>query len=548
MSLNENPLNPNEDPPEKNRYYLSLLGRILIPSLISGLVPLLLIGMIALRGYRTASNSAQESATAALNQESLEALEIQADLIANDITTLLNQAVQDSQSLAIINPNIENYVRFYAGRNSTIQYPLSDSRSIVENIPLYREVAFLDLNGQELFKIIDGEVVDPRILQDVSQPENTTFKTENYFEQSRNLAPGRIYVSEVTTWHAGQARQPGNTLNVNRVVGSQFGKYEAVIRFVTPYINDAGETEGLIVLSLDHRHIIEKSIHVSPTKPGRNLWADYRSGNYAVLFDHEGYTIAHPRLNRIRGLDQDGQLIPYWTEDASPNEEEKLAFNWAHAGHKNENFPEAYEAVLAKKEGYTTRINNKGVTIVTVYTPIVFDYGVYAESGVFGGVTIGAGLEQFNKAANTVGVMIRNEQRGLQNNLVYLSILGGFLLISASILIARSVTGPIRLLTEVARRLEDGVLEVDMLDAISGRTWQDEVGTLAIVFKNMGRKVQSREKRLRETVSKLKIEIDQQKSQQKVQEIIESDFFKGLEKEANKMRERRDRKIGERTL
>ncbi len=534
--------NTERSTPSQQRY-LSLLGRILIPSLLSGLIPLLLIGFFAMRGFSRASDVAEEAARNALDQEALQALQLQAELIADNVEDLLDQTVQDAFDLAVLPPDPELYSFFYEQHVSEIQYPKEEFVSISEEIPLYREMAFLDLNGQELLKIVNGQQVDTRFLTNVSDPANTGFGMEDYFSRSQNLAIGRIYVSPVTGWHAGQIKQPGNTLNAERIVGSEFGAYEAVIRFVTPHINQDREIDGFVVLSLDHRHVIEQAIHFESTEPGRVVWPDYTSGNYAVLFDHEGYTIAHPRLNRIRGLNFDGQLIDYWDEETSRNDREKLAFNWAKAGFLNQTFPAAYEAVMQNQAGFTTRTNNQDVTILTYYQPIPFEHGVYRDSGLFGGVTIGASLNRFHAAADVVGETIEQQQESVQSKLWWITAFGMGILVVAAVFIARSVTGPIRLLTQAAHRLEEGILEAELLDQIIERPLQDEVGTLAAVFKTMAEKIQLREKKLKATVKKLKIEIDQQKSQRKVQEIVESDFFRKLEKEANEMRDRRDKKL-----
>lgn len=534
--------NETQTQAEQQRY-ISLLGRILIPSLLSGLIPLVLIGFFAVRGFATASDVAEETARNALDDESLEALQLQAETIADNVTTLLDQAVEDTLALSLVPAEADLYTLFYDQHNADILYPENDYVSIVEKIPLYREMAFIDLTGQERLKIVNGFQVEDRLLTNVSQPENTTYGTEDYFQQVQNFKMGSLYVSAVTGWHAGQSKQPGNTLDSNRYAGSQFGRYEAIIRFITPHANKQGEVDGYVMLALDHRHVIEQAIHFEAAQPGRIVWPDYNSGNYAVLFDHEGYTIAHPRLNRIRGLDISGELTQHWNDEVSRNDREKLAFNWAHAGYLSETFPAAYKAVMQKTSGYTTRTNNDDVTIVTYYEPIPFEYGVYADSGLFGGVTIGAGLESFHMAADEVGLMIESQQVSLQRNLLWITLVGVGLLVMAAVFIARSVTEPVRLLTQAAHRLEEGVLEAEMLDEIIERPVQDEVGTLAAVFKEMAEKVQMREKKLKATVQKLKIEIDQQKSQKKVQEIVDSDFFRQLEKQADLMRERRDRKI-----
>ena len=42
------------------------------------------------------------------------------------------------------------------------------------------------------------------------------------------------------------------------------------------------------------------------------------------MFDDEGYTIANPTLRKIRGLDEQGRLLPYTTAEMSDEEDEAM--------------------------------------------------------------------------------------------------------------------------------------------------------------------------------------------------------------------------------
>lgn len=72
------------------------------------------------------------------------------------------------------------------------------------------------------------------------------------------------------------------------------------------------------------------------------------------------------------------------------------------------------------------------------------------------------------------------------------------------------------------------------LDDVADR--EDALGLLARVFQKMAREVYFREQRLKQQVQELKIELDMVKQDKQVEEIVESDFFKQLESEADELR------------
>lgn len=64
----------------------------------------------------------------------------------------------------------------------------------------------------------------------------------------------------------------------------------------------------------------------------------------------------------------------------------------------------------------------------------------------------------------------------------------------------------------------------------------DEVGVLARVFNDMTAKLHERERRLKEQVQQLRIEIDEARAEQKVAEITDTDYFRDLQKKASGLR------------
>jgi HAMP domain-containing protein len=117
-----------------------------------------------------------------------------------------------------------------------------------------------------------------------------------------------------------------------------------------------------------------------------------------------------------------------------------------------------------------------------------------------------------------------------------------FLLIYALLLLlvlvlSRVLTGPIVRLTAAAERVGEGHYDQDF-GRLRQRRFRDEIGVLAEVFRRMSEKVDVREQNLRREVQSLRIEIDEGKRAQQVQEIVETDFFRELQARAQQMRNR----------
>lgn len=92
----------------------------------------------------------------------------------------------------------------------------------------------------------------------------------------------------------------------------------------------------------------------------------------------------------------------------------------------------------------------------------------------------------------------------------------------------------VHLITSAAREIEMGEYRADSLDEITQR--DDELGQLARVFQNMAREVYAREQRLRQQVQELRIELDESRQQEQVEEITGSEYFQSLRNQAGDLR------------
>ena len=138
----------------------------------------------------------------------------------------------------------------------------------------------------------------------VSNPANTTYKTEGYFAAAKALKRGEVYVSHVTGWY------------VNRSEFEKGKRFSGIIRFATPIFDQQGFA-GVLTLALDYRHLAAFTDQIVPTQSGRIFEADASTGNYAYMVDDRGFVISHPYDYHIAGLAPDGTPVPALTEKNS---------------------------------------------------------------------------------------------------------------------------------------------------------------------------------------------------------------------------------------
>lgn len=132
---------------------------------------------------------------------------------------------------------------------------------------------------------------------------------------------------------------------------------------------------------------------------------------------------------------------------------------------------------------------------------------------------------------------IRQVQASIRNTILIAFAVTYLVIFLAIYWISSRITSPIISLTRAANAIGEGNYDLDISKLFAG-TIHNEVDTLARVFNVMLDKVRDRVVKLQQQVSSLRIEIDEAKRKQQVEDIASSDFFRDLQSKATQFRKR----------
>ena len=323
-------------------------------------------------------------------------------------------------------------------------YPI-DTRLVLENAPLYLEMTFIDLLGNERFKVTASERFTSE-LKDISVKANTYIKAESYFPALQKLKAGEIYVSDVigayvpskvigrftpaSAKKAGVEFEPHESAYAGKE-NPNGKRFQGIVRWAMPVVS-SGKKIGYVSLALDHRHIMAFTDHIMPTEARYTNIPDASEGNYAFIWDDKGRNIAHPRHYFITGYDSEtGEPQVPWLEQSVYDDwkssglsyveftQQASSFRDQRLGRKpaKELMKTGFRALdcrylnfapqctgwfdLTEKGGSGSfAIFWSGIWKLTTAAPIPYFTGQYGNSPRgFGFVTVGANFDDFHLAA-----------------------------------------------------------------------------------------------------------------------------------------------------
>ncbi len=469
-----------------------ILKKFIVAFLFVSLVPLIVLSFFAREKVIQVGRSTMESSRNAMVTNAASLLEARSRAIASQIELFLYNTCNDLRTLAAFPPDAGVYHNFSKIHQRKIWLRAGTPENPYEKrvfYPLYREITYADADGLEKIRIVNDRIqTDER---NVAAIFNSQYGTEDYFRQARALPPGTLYVSRLMGRHVRKVDQLKGAPDVERAVGG--AEFEGIIRFAMPlYANT--RVKGVVSIGLDHRHLMAYTQHVQPTGSQEVVFPSYFSGNYAFLFDDEGWIITHPKFWDIRGWDPDtGVLVnprsPAYNEANLKNG--LIPFNLLHVPFIHTNYRHIALEVLAGRQGVTRTSSVGRVKRVMAYAPIRFLQGVYTKTGVFGGVTLGARTDTFYEVVEETAAKIKATQHRSVEQFILIIALAAVIVGIVSVLLARSFTRPIQILAGKVKEVKSGHYDIEV-----NITSRDELEVLGNDFQAMGHQLKKNEENL----------------------------------------------------
>jgi HAMP domain-containing protein len=474
----------------------TIFRRILFAIFAVSLIPLVIFGLLAWRSGSAAGTASVISGREVLFTQAADSLELRASETASALARFLQERENDLRTLALLPTSDEVYLDFY-NEHAGVIWTTVDGEETRLTLPLYREIAYIHMTGQETIKITDGRVAGSGDLRDVSNDANTTYLSEIYFSQARWLEPGDIYVGHVAGFY------------VDQEAATRGEEFTGVVRFAMPLHDERGRFQGMIVTALDSRHLAEFTAHIVPTEERYALRPDAATSNFAFIVDDQAYFIAHPEQTWLRGLDPEGAILPV----ALSNEDiGTYPIRIDLLGFIDEDLASIYYRTREGESG-SLQYDWNGITKFVAYAPIAYYGGEYEEPAGFGWVGISADLGIFQESASLVGAIIREKVDEVSRMALILgaATLVGVLTVAA--LLARNISDPVERIAAASQSIESGEYKLDMLRPLLRRGSNEDFARLARVFRQMADEVQKREQyyKLLDAVVSIGVALPQEK-------------------------------------
>ncbi len=407
-----------------------------------------------------------------------------AKYLAKRISDFIESCKMDLLDVSSLPHSPEYYIKF-AENNSRWVNAFNDNK------PMYKEIALIDKTGQEIIKVANNKLVEKRFLKNVSDPANTKYLSETYFNDTRKSATD-IYISHLASWYVSRNEQleQGKTL-------------DGVIRFNLKLKNDNGGFDGICSIGLDIIHLLDfvdyKMI------PRDSLINRYKTGSYTYLVDNEGWIIAHQKLWDIKGFNKDGAQVeplmgetPGWKFDSG-----MIPINLFHMDWRLQDFNsgEPMSSIINRVIRGESRITTMrsmgihkevgGIVRTRAYAPIFYNVDSSGKKEVFGIVSIGTSLKDFNENVQLLAGQLALINTESKSKIYYISLLMFAAVVVFSYLIARWMASPMNKLKDTLINIGKGDYNVSRINSSieEVKVLSEEVVELAGELKEKEKKI-----------------------------------------------------------
>lgn len=475
-----------------------LLVITLLAVLLTSVVPLLVLGWFGLQSYENRSEAMIDRTSTLLDDMALRNLEFRASDTAYRIGNFLQQRENELREVAVLPRDAQAYLDFMESRRGAIW--LNDfNQEVTLELPYYREIAFMDVYGQEMVKVENVCFVYPLdcvpevaiTLRDASNPANTTYQSEDYFVRAQTLQDGEVFVSRPTGFYVLPEAAYRGAQNPN---GQRF---EGVIRFVTPVFENE-QRIGYVMLALDHTHLLEFTTHNDPTADRPVLDVEPTLDNLTYLIGSDGATMGHIVHSNIAGVDERGKPVPFFTENkpAGPG-------NFYRMGFLSPVFPQVMNLGRQRSQGTIERFEINGLPRSMAYAVIPYYGGdLYDGDLGFGMVIVSVDYNAMHIGTDVFTTQISNDLNDLVGQLGGLITLTVLLVGVFATFMAVRVVNPVRNITQYVHQMESNTLSDKAIARLKATWGESEVAQLARTFGSMAETIQARERQIAELLSR----------------------------------------------
>ena len=406
---------------KKNKRFFNIGGVFFLLIVI----PLSLMAFLIANGMFKLGLTIKQSTVNVLDNKSQEDIRARAVNAANEVANFLMEINKDLQVATII-PSTESVYKQFVSENKKPVWIKRDGKIQQVLIPLYKEMALIDKNGNEQIKIVDGQAT--KKLVNVSNPANTEYKTEDYFARTKNLNKGEYYVSPIEGYY------------VDKAAFEKGQRFSGIVRFATPVFNKDGFA-GIITLALDYSHLAEFTDHLVPTQAEKVFETNASSGNYAYMVDNRGFVISHPSDFHIVGLNRDGTIVPTLSAQNAAELSKKVAeaLNMFQLGFLDPNIFKITKEAAQGKSG-VLMYKYAGINKFVAYAPIKFYASNLPAPTGFGWIGLGLEVEKYNEAAMKVSQKIEKESKAWTATIIFILIASMIILFFIMLLLVRGIS------------------------------------------------------------------------------------------------------------
>lgn len=440
----------------RNRVKLNIFFIILFVLTVFAGVPIFILMDQSFSNLDRSREILKKTIDTTVKEQTSRLYKTQAEDLSKRISDFLNACETDLNDLAALPHNPELYLKFSQNNTRT-------AASSGKSRPLYKEIALVDKSGKELIKIEDNQIALREDLKDVSNPVNTKYFSETYFNDTKNSSDD-VYVSHLASWYVSRQEQL-----------DQGKKLDGVIRFNKKLRNPDGSFAGICTIALDVVHLLDFIGYRDIPKD--SMVDNYKTGSYNYLVDDEGWIIAHQKLWDIKGLGRDGKPVdalsentPQWKFSAGLIPINLLNMDWRLKDYDtNEPMSSIIERVRRGETVITTMKSMgihkeaNGIIRTRAYAPIFYSTGAYNKYGIFGITMVGTSLQDFNDNSAIIAGQLEDINSDSKRRIYYMAIIIFAAALIFSYLIARWIANPMHKLASTLVSIGKGDYNVELI-------------------------------------------------------------------------------------